>query len=248
MRTSTLNLIAMALLLVCGCNAFRPNGISEIKTTYDRTAALDYAKRFWSKVNSDGYIAVKGNPAYVACPAGTPFQQIYAGGSVDEWATLPNGSIIGWDQGLNDCAHFVSSCLGTPPGDKGGGLPISSQFNTIYGQTSAHKLFVDLKSKNLVTVLFEDRTYNDAEPMLTSLQPGDLIFYHNKDYKEYQHCAIYLGGTERRITCHSYCRHEMSNAYPQGWDSVMISGGTSIEINRTLGLREDQRCTFVRIN
>src|SRR6188508_979449 len=61
-------------------------------TVYNRTAAVAYANANWNKVVNDGYFYIDSYPAtYVG--AGQP---VPAGG--------------------NDCAHFVSSVLGTPGG------------------------------------------------------------------------------------------------------------------------------------
>src|SRR3954470_17358334 len=76
-------------------------------TVYNRTAAVAYANANWNKVVSDGYFWINGSTAnkYGAgqpVPVNVPGE---AGGVGD------------------DCAHYVSSVLGTP----GGGLTIPSR-------------------------------------------------------------------------------------------------------------------------
>src|SRR4051812_32853454 len=72
---------------------------------YDRARAISYANNYASVVASDGYFWTNGNvPAswtYFYYGAGTP---------------VPT-SVIG-----DDCAHFVSCCIGREPNQRGGGI------------------------------------------------------------------------------------------------------------------------------
>src|SRR6476620_4094985 len=73
---------------------------------YNRTAAVSYANQYWNKVVSDGYFWINGSTA----------NQYGAGQPVP--VNVPGeASGIG-----DDCAHYVSSVLGSYPGSGAGGL------------------------------------------------------------------------------------------------------------------------------
>src|SRR6478672_8346159 len=67
-------------------------------TTYNRTAAVAYANANWNKVVSDGYFWINGSTANYYGP-GAPVPVNVAG----------EAGGIG-----DDCAHYVSSCIGSP--------------------------------------------------------------------------------------------------------------------------------------
>src|SRR5690349_19504889 len=89
--------------------------VGEQKMAYDRTKALSYARKYWTKACSDGYIGIGAAPNYRQVPSGTTFVRTMD----NEQARLPDGTLIG---GLDDCAHFLSCCLGQEPHEPGGGL------------------------------------------------------------------------------------------------------------------------------
>src|ERR1700744_1802872 len=77
---------------------------------YDRNAAVTYASANWNKVVSDGYFWINGSTA-----------NYYGAGAAVPVNVANEASGIG-----DDCAHYVSSCLGTPAG----GLTIPSRAGT----------------------------------------------------------------------------------------------------------------------
>jgi hypothetical protein len=187
---------------------------------YDRAKALAYARAYWSTAATDQYVAIEPQPYFKAVPAGTVFKQVVRDGKItDEFALLPDGSKIEWKD-LEDCTHFVSCCLGSPPGGTGGGLPIRQEFNTIYGQLSADKLFNTMKADGLIELVTERAEHSAAAAKLGQIQAGDLIFYWNARLNRYGHSGIYLADAKKRIACHTYCRCDQTDAYDQAWDSV----------------------------
>src|SRR5271154_39705 len=65
---------------------------------YNRTAAVNYANTNWNKVVSDGYFWINGSTA-----------NYYGAGQPVPVNVSGEASGIG-----DDCAHFVSSCIGSP--------------------------------------------------------------------------------------------------------------------------------------
>jgi hypothetical protein len=88
-------------------------------TTYNRTAAVRYANLYWDKVVSDGYFWINGSTA-----------NFYGAGQPVPVNVPGEASGIG-----DDCAHYVSSCIGTPAG----GLTIPNRAGT-YGEPGAARL------------------------------------------------------------------------------------------------------------
>lgn len=197
--------------------------------TYDRTAALAYARAYWTKVCTDEYVAIKQSPYFKKVDAATIFLRTTASDPSTEVARPGSGSDIPLDD-LEDCTHFVSCCLGSPPGGTGGGIPITRDFNTIYGRLSADRLYNDLVSQGRVEPVVEKKTFAQAASSLGSLQEGDLIFYFDTPRNRYGHSAIYLAGAGKRIACHTYCRGEANNDYPQAWDSVNLPLCTLLKV------------------
>ena len=72
---------------------------------YDRSRVISYANNYAGYICSDGYFWTNGSD-YAHFGAGAPVPTAYLG---------------------DDCAHFVSSCIGSPPALRGGGLPIPSR-------------------------------------------------------------------------------------------------------------------------
>lgn len=187
---------------------------------YKRDAAVKYAREYWSRICSDGYIGMGSrNPPYGAFDLATIFQRT---GVPDpyEQACPPHQQPINISE-IDDCAHFISCCIGKPPGGTGGGLDIGRDFpNAIYGIISANKLYLDLTNKGLITVVGTQLSEAQAEARLYSLQAGDLIFYWDPKKARYGHVGMYMADFENRISCHTYCRGDQ--ATESQWNSVHI--------------------------
>jgi Putative amidase domain len=205
--------------------------------SYNRTAALAYARAYWTKSCSDGYVAVKQSPYFKQVDAATVFLRTNAADPSSEVARPGSGPDIPLSD-LEDCTHFISCCLGSPPGGTGGGIPITRDFNTIYGRLGANNLYNDLINQNRVEIVAEKKTFAQAASFLSSLQAGDLIFYFDTSHNRYGHSAIYLAGSEKRIACHTYCRSDANSDYPQSWDSVNLPLCTLLKVKSTQPLSE----------
>jgi hypothetical protein len=173
--------------------------------SYDRAAALAYARQHWITVASDGFIAGRfGAKAYQEVPAGTVFVHDEDDGGDSEHALLPDGTVIPWSA-LDDCTHFMSCVLGAPPGDcRAGGLSLPRDFPFgPYGVLGADRFAETLVTRGYVEVIQVD---DKANPGLDRIAAGDLIGYYKTSAKSYAHLALYIG--DGSIICHSYCRSD----------------------------------------
>ena len=172
--------------------------------TYDRAAALAWARAHWDRPCADGYVAGEfGAQSYRKVPDGTRFVHD-AGLDGPEHALLPDGTAIPWSQ-LDDCTHFISSCLGRPPGGGGGGLPVPCDFSAPgpYGILGADRFVRKLVARRLVEVI---PVSDKNAPGLERIAPGDLVGYFRVEKSRYGHLALYLG--DGKIACHTYCRSD----------------------------------------
>lgn len=195
---------------------------------YDRAAALAYARRHWNVVCSDSFIATGTGRGFRKVPAGTAFVHEFdaAGASRRrEHALLPDGSRVEWEE-LDDCTHYISCCIGRPPGDTGGGLPLPSVQlgrypNAPYGIVRVATIVEHLKDRRWVEVVARDTTEREH---VQALGPGDLIAYKNRRGR-YAHLALYLGGG--KIGCHTYCRFDdPACTWDNDWDLGAGQGWT----------------------
>ncbi|MGC8913316.1 MAG: glucosaminidase domain-containing protein [Thermoplasmata archaeon] len=136
--------------------------------TYDRQGAYNYAAKYWDKVVSDGYFW-------------------YGSGSY-EW--LPQGTSVRYRSGY-DCAHFVSSCIGSEPHQKGGGLNVPSRVPPTYGEPGAGRLGNWLVTSGAAV----DRS------SVSQLEVGDVIVYDWGGDGIWDHVALYLG--EGKVAAHT---------------------------------------------
>jgi hypothetical protein len=193
--------------------------VKAAKVFYDRGAAFDYARRHWNVVCSDNVVAGKfGKVAFKAVPAGTKF--VNDGGS--EHAEQPDASQIPW-KNLDDCTHFISCCIGQPPGGGAGGLKIAGQLGAPpkapYGIVRVSSLVDFLKNKKWVAVEGE-RSKN--QKLIAKLARGDLVAYYNEAKGRYTHMAFYLGNG--KIACHTYCRFDKTIEPANTWDDMWPLG------------------------
>jgi hypothetical protein len=100
---------------------------------YDRDAALVYARKYWNRVCSDGYVCVNYNSKFVQekrkknprkpVPGFAPgqhkpyrpdvrFERVFEDETVKERIELPGHK--GFIYELDDCTHFISCCIGKP--------------------------------------------------------------------------------------------------------------------------------------
>jgi hypothetical protein len=151
---------------------------------YNRTAAVNYANANWNKVVSDGYFWINGSTAS------------YYGAGQPVPVNAPNeASGIG-----DDCAHFVSSCIGTP----GGGLTIPNRAGT-YGEPGAARLD-GLLVGNSVGGYGTTYQYGTLVSSISQLTPGDVIGYDwdgsgKGSMSGIDHTVIYVGNN--LVDCHA---------------------------------------------
>jgi hypothetical protein len=151
---------------------------------YDRNATVAYANQNWNKVVSDGYFWINGSTAnYYG--AGLPVPVNISG----------EASGIG-----DDCAHFVSSVLGTP----GGGLTIPSRGGT-YGEPGAARLD-ELLVGNSSGGYGTTYKYGQLVTSVSQLTPGDVIGYDwdgsgGGSMSGIDHTVVYIGNN--LVDCHA---------------------------------------------
>ncbi|MDR3460420.1 MAG: NBR1-Ig-like domain-containing protein [Verrucomicrobiae bacterium] len=132
---------------------------------YDRARAVSYANNYCGYVNSDGYFWTNSWP-YGAFPPGSP---------------APSSGLG------DDCAHFVSCCIGSEPNVRGGGLTIPSRVPPTYGEPGAGRLAYTC----LVVPGYATEVYS-----LTNLSPGDLVGWNwsgDTNLANLSHVTLYLG-------------------------------------------------------
>src|SRR4051794_16735083 len=124
-------------------------------TVYNRTAAVAYANQNWNKVVSDGYFWINGSTAnYYGAGQPVPVNVSGEAGGIGD-----------------DCAHFVSSVIGTPAG----GLTIPSRAGT-YGEPGAARLD-ELLVGNSLGGYGTTYKYGTLVSSISQLTPGDVIGY-----------------------------------------------------------------------
>jgi len=133
---------------------------------YDRARAVSYANNYAGYVCTDGYFWTNGS-GYGYFGAG---------------AAVPK-SPIG-----DDCAHFVSCCIGTQSAaNRGGGLTIPSRVPPTYGEPGAARLVNNV----LISRDFAKEVFS-----LNELEPGDLIGWNwggDGNIQNLDHVVLYLG-------------------------------------------------------
>lgn len=143
---------------------------------YNRTAAVAYANANWNKVVSDGYFWINGSTAnYYGAGQPVPVNAPNEAGGIGD-----------------DCAHFVSSCIGSPAG----GLTIPSRAGT-YGEPGAARLD-ELLIGNSSGGYGSTYKYGQLVTSISELTPGDVIGYDwtgngGGSMSGIDHTVIYLG-------------------------------------------------------
>jgi hypothetical protein len=158
--------------LVIGAGAFDLVASSApAAVVYNRNAAVSYANQYWDKCVSDGYFWINGS-TYNYYGAGSPVPVNVSG----------EAGGIG-----DDCAHFVSSCVGKPAG----GLSIATRVPPTYGEPGAARL----------DQLLINDGYAQQVSSVSQLTPGDVIGYDwdgsgRGSMGGIDHTVIYLGNNQ----------------------------------------------------
>ena len=157
---------------------------------YDRSKAVSYANNYDGCVCSDGYFWTDGSDYTFY---GTNF------------VPVPT-SVIG-----DDCAHFVSCCIGSEPNVRGGGMTIPSRVPPTYGEPGAG---------NLIYTILVGGCYATEVSSLSQLSPGDLIGWNwegltnTSPPTDIDHVTLYVGNG-------LLASHAVSalDAYAPSWDA-----------------------------
>ena len=174
--------VLIAILLIV-------HGNTGFTLAHNRDATVDYASYFYDKVTSDGKYWVsqwideeKVDSEAWSYPPGTDLSIIQDYLNVKnpgEWAST-------------DCAHFVSSAIGSPPshkGHRGGGLKVPDRADG-YGEPGANKL-----------INWAVQNVGEEVDTVDDLKKGDIIGYDLDKDGYIDHTAVYLGG--RKAAAHS---------------------------------------------
>jgi len=132
---------------------------------YDRARAVSYANTYSGFVNSDGYFWTNGS----SYGTYTPLSPAPSSGLGD------------------DCAHFVSCCIGSEPHARGGGLVIPSRVPPTYGEPGAGHLV----NTTLIAPGYAEEVFS-----LADMAPGDLVGWNwegDADVANLDHVTLYLG-------------------------------------------------------
>lgn len=131
---------------------------------YDRARAVSYANNYAGFVNSDGYFWTNGS-SYGTYPPLSPAPTSGFG---------------------DDCAHFVSCCIGSEPNQRGGGLKIPSRGGTYGEPGAAHLVNTCLIAPGYATEVFS----------LSSMSPGDVVGWNwsgDTNIANLDHVTLYVG-------------------------------------------------------
>ena len=132
---------------------------------YDRAKAVSYANNYAGYICSDGYFWTNGSDY----------------GYFGALSPVPT-SVIG-----DDCAHFVSSCIGSQPAERGGGLTIPSRVPPTYGEPGAGAL--------VNTVLIAGGHATEVFS-LSNMCSGDVVGWNwegDTNIENLDHVTFYVG-------------------------------------------------------
>jgi hypothetical protein len=132
---------------------------------FDRAKAISYANNYVGYICSDGYFWTNGSDYY------------YYGTNMPVPTTF-----LG-----DDCAHFVSCCIGSEAHQAGAGLYIPSRVPPTYGEPGAGRLVNDvLIAPGYATEVFS----------LSEMVPGDVVGWNwegDTNIEDLDHVTLYLG-------------------------------------------------------
>jgi hypothetical protein len=182
---------------------------------YDRDAAVAYARKYAFRPCSDNFMFLDDRNTtagfYVKLPTDAVVvkddpdtDHVEAGGKT---FVLSDGNSLTFRM-MDDCTHFISCCIGRPPGDTAGGIKIPTTMwgdpahgINPYGISRISTLLAFLKDRGLVKVVATNTT---DKSQIKRLARGDLIAYFNVPRGEYTHLALYLG--DDKIAAHTVSR------------------------------------------
>ena len=183
--------------------------------SYDRSAAITFARRFWNTSCDDGIIGIIGAQDINVERKKTQLKLMPPASWQVQFKRTPDGEagffirpgfadvlFQPW-AGLGDCAHFISRCL-TAGGVRSGfeGVPALHDF---------------LFKQNFTKTLADKADHTAAKRVIDQgvMKPGDVIMYIAPPGGElgggYVHSAMFV--SSNTITCHTICRID------EAWDA-----------------------------
>jgi len=139
-----------------------PGGATNL---FDRSRAVSYANNYDGYVVTDGYFWTNGSDYH------------YYGAL----APVPT-NLIG-----DDCAHFVSSCIGRQPNHWGGGINVPTRVPPTYGEPGAGRL---------VNTVLIAAGYATEVFSLSEMSPGDVVGWNwegDTNIEDLDHVTLYVG-------------------------------------------------------
>lgn len=142
---------------------------------FDRARTISYANNYAAYVCSDGYFWTNSDYPDFGFYGTTSF------------VAVPTISTA------NDCAHFVSCCIGNEPHDRGGGFNIPSRTTPTYGEPAASRI---------VNTCLIAPGYAEEVSSFSQMEPGDVIGWNwgtngvaDKNVQDLDHVTLYLGNS-----------------------------------------------------
>jgi hypothetical protein len=157
---------------------------------YDRCRTISYANNYAGKIVTDGYYWTNGSDF-----------GFYGPGS-----NLPPASHLAGGLG-DDCAHFVSCCVGSEPSLHGGGLTITNRVPPTYGEPGAAHIVTNLIGTGFAVEVAYGTNLSD----LGKLSPGDIIGWNwegDTNIDDLDHVTLYLGNY--LVASHAQCVLDVS--------------------------------------
>ncbi len=147
---------------------------------YDRCRAVSFANNYAAYYCPDGYFWYDGGSFFTT--------------NADSFIDVPV-DVSGEADGIgDDCAHFVSYCIGKGPYVRGGGLVVTNRGGT-YGEPGAPEI---------VNVVLLKTGYGVEVSSLSQLEPGDVVGWNwegDTNVLDIDHVTLYMGNG--MFTCHA---------------------------------------------
>lgn len=178
--------------------AVMPGGNTNV---FDRSRTISYANNYAAYVCSDGYFWINGSDI-TTNPAGA-----YV------FTAVPTGSGVADGIG-DDCAHFVSYCIGNGPYVRGGGINIPSRAKPTYGEPAASRI---------VNNCLLDVGYAVEVSSLSQLEPGDVIGWNwegDTNVNDLDHVTLYEGNN--LTASHAISAEDVGPTYFQSTSTTWV--------------------------
>lgn len=164
---------------------------------FDRSRTISFANNYTAYYCPDGYFWTNGGNWSTVTP--------------NSFTPVPSGP--GVDGGVgDDCAHFVSYCIGSGPYVRGGGISIPSRATPTYGEPGAARL---------VTTCLIHPGYAVEVSSLSQLEPGDVIGWNwegDTNISYLDHVTLYEGNN--LMASHAVSAEDVGPLYFQTSKSV----------------------------